>query len=106
MKRKKSENGSGLNRPAGCVFCCLYRSPPARKGRGEEAEPDPAVSSFSPAAAREPTRRQWRWRLEKTRRHCLVAPETLLNTVPACRRGPLKIPDCVGVVIVIFVYLF
>jgi hypothetical protein len=32
-------------------------SPPAGKGRGEGAEPDPTVSSFFLAAAGEPTRR-------------------------------------------------
>jgi hypothetical protein len=41
-------------------FFCRWRwlSPPARKGRGEEAEPDPAVFQLL-AAAR-----------GKTRRHC------------------------------------
>jgi len=81
----------------------LYRSPPARKGRGEEAEPDPAVSSFSPAAAREPTPPT-----------VAVALGEDAPPLSCCSRNPAEhcsglqkgFPDCVGVVIVIFVYLF
>jgi len=72
------------------------------KEEGKKSIQTPLLLGFSCG----PTRRQWRWRVEKTRRHCLAAPEILLNTVPACRRCSLKIPDCFGAVIVIFVYLF
>jgi hypothetical protein len=50
-------------------------SPPARKGRGEEVVADPPVCLDFPAAARESRRRQWRWRVEKTRRHCSGDPK-------------------------------
>jgi len=46
--------------------------------RGEEEGEKPSlihsVSCFLLAAAREPTRRQWRWRVERTRRHCSWCP--------------------------------
>jgi hypothetical protein len=48
------------------VFC---RSSPARKGRREDVVSDPPACLDFLAVVREPTRRQWRWRVEETCHH-------------------------------------
>jgi hypothetical protein len=66
-------------------------SPPARKGRGEEVVADPPVCLDFTAAARESTRRQWRWRVEETHRHCSRAQKPSA-TAPAPRNLPATVP--------------
>jgi hypothetical protein len=45
----------------------------------DEAVTNPLSCLDFLAAAREPTRRQWRWPMEKTRRHCSsTVPEVFL----------------------------
>jgi hypothetical protein len=85
-------------------------SPPVEKEKGKEAEPGHRFPAF-PAAAREPTRCQRQWRVGRRVATVPAVPEgfltlfprpkTLLNTVPACGKCSLKIPDCFGAVIVI-----
>jgi len=80
-KEEKKNPRNGLDRNGlksiACVFFLVCRSPSVQKGRGEEAVYRPPVF----AAAREPTRRQWRWRVEETRRHCSRAQKPS-STVP------------------------
>jgi len=53
-------------------------SPPVGKGRREEDEPDPPSSCIFHAAAREPTRCQWRRHVEEMHRHCFLVQEAFL----------------------------
>jgi hypothetical protein len=55
-----------------CVFFLLQVTDfltAGKKGRMDEAVTDPLSCLDFLAAAREPMRRQWLWRVEKTRRH-------------------------------------
>jgi hypothetical protein len=58
-------------------FCCFCRSPPARKGRGEEVVPDPLGFLDFLVTARDPT-------------------------VPVVQKAFPVIPDCFGAMFVIF----
>ena len=58
------EKGRQIQKPViVCVFSCFCRSPTVRMGRGEGDDPDLLAWWSSPAVARGPTRRQWRWRV-------------------------------------------
>jgi hypothetical protein len=55
-----------------CVFFLLQVTDfltAGKKGRMDETVTDPLSCLDFLAAAREPRRHQWRWRVEKTRRH-------------------------------------
>jgi hypothetical protein len=54
--------------------------PHRRRGSEEGRKPNqiPCFLGFL-TVAREPTRRQWWWRVEQTCRHCLAAPEVCLT---------------------------
>jgi hypothetical protein len=76
-KKKNPRNGLDRNglKSTACVFFLVCRSPSVQKGRGEEAVTDSPVF----AAARGSTRRQWRWRVEESRRHCSIITEDAQN---------------------------
>ena len=68
--------------------------------RGEEEGEKPSlihsVSCFLLAAAREPTRRQWRWCVEETRVHCSYSSRSLPDTVMLVQKAIPVISDCFG----------
>jgi len=61
-------------------FCCFGRSPPARKGKGEEVVPNPLGFLDFLAAARDPT-------------------------VSVVQKAFPVIPDCFGAMFVIFLFV-
>ena len=73
--KKETEPGTLLFAFLGVLQVMLF-SPPVRKGGGEEAEPDSTVFSFFLTAAREPTRRQWRWCVDPRAGHCSYTPRS------------------------------
>ncbi|KAI5555078.1 hypothetical protein BDE02_19G057100 [Populus trichocarpa] len=74
------------------LLCRSWLSPPARKRRGEEVDPDTPCCWVLLVAAREPTRRQWRWRVGR-RATTVPAPRNPAEHCSGLQNCSLKIPD-------------